>query len=296
MVSLTSSTSTFLIPTSTSWLTLALFRFRCSHRLYVFPLRLLPISAPSTSSSPFAVLHLPQILIGERAHLIEFPSLLLPPGSTSGSIVSISVHRNVAAEQTHARAFSSLQSQILQTYGTESPQAPVLSLRNTTQTSVTLEWGKLELANAKLRGVEIYRNGTRLAAIPNPGHNTSTKLSSLSMDTDYTFQLVMKTTAGTYPSNVIRVRTHTINDTSGISVCFGTVQDPHHLHQAKIALDQMGAKYSDKIQIDTTHFVCTTPAGPVNGSGPSVEYQKALQLTLPVVEPGWVLACLHEKK
>lgn len=91
----------------------------------------------------------------------------------------------------------------------------------------------------------------------------------------------------------------------------------------------MGAKYSDKIQIDTTHFVCTTPAGPAGGrsvtmstsracgvfesdlhadplrssllsfpssSGPSVEYQKALQLTLPVVEPGWVLACLHEKK
>jgi hypothetical protein len=59
------------------------------------------------------------------------------------------------------------------------------------------------------------------------------------------------------------------SDTSGISVCFGTVQDPHHLHQAKIALDQMGAKYSDKIQIDTTHFVCTTPAGPAGGKSVS---------------------------
>lgn len=31
-------------------------------------------------------------------------------------------------------------------------------------------------------------------------------------------------------------------------------------------------------------------------SGPSVEYQKALQLTLPVVEPGWIFACMQEKK
>lgn len=52
------------------------------------------------------------------------------------------------------------------------------------------------------------------------------------------------------------------SDTSGISVCFGNVQDPKLLHQAQVALDQMGARYSDKIQIDTTHFVCTTPAGP----------------------------------
>jgi hypothetical protein len=133
----------------------------------------------------------PQILIGDRAHLIEFPSLLLPPGTQSGSIVSISVARNIPAEQTHTASFRSLQSSILATYGTHSPLPPTLVLRNTTQTSVTLEWGKLELANAKLRGLEIYRNGTRLANIPNPGFNLSTKLSSLQLDTDYTFQLVL---------------------------------------------------------------------------------------------------------
>lgn len=114
-----------------------------------------------------------------------------PPGTVSGSIVSISVHRNHAAERSHAAAFKSLQEDILNAYGARSPEPPVLTLRNTTQTSVTLEWDRLELAGAKLRSVEIYRNGTRLAAIPNPTHNTSTKLSSLAVDTDYTFQLVM---------------------------------------------------------------------------------------------------------
>ena len=161
---------------------------------------------------------------------------------------------------------------------------------------MTLEWPQIHLATAKLRSLDIYRNGQRLAAIPQPVHNTSTKLSGLQLDTDYSFQLILRTTAGTYPSNVIRVRTHTMSDTSGISVCFGTIQDQALLEEAKSALREMRAKWSDKIQIDTTHFVCTTPAGPGNSAGPGVEYQRALQLSIPVVQPQWILACHRERK
>lgn len=173
-------------------------------------------------------------------------------------------------------------------------------VRNVTQTSVTLEWPPIKLATAKLRSLDIYRNGQRLASIPSPTTNTSTKLSGLDVNTEYTFQLILRTTAGTYPSNVIRLRTHTITDTSGISVCFGTIQDTVMLEQAKLVLREMRAKWSDKIQIDTTHFVCTTPAAtPASGQatgGPSVEYQKALQMSIPVVQPQWILACHAEKK
>ena len=132
----------------------------------------------------------------------------------------------------------------------------------------------------------------------------STKLSGLQLDTDYTFQLVLRTTAGVFPSNILRVHTHTINNTSGICVCFGNVQDAGLLESAKQALKEMNAKWSDKIQIDTTHFVCTTPAATPNGAqasgsistAPGVEYQKALQLSIPVVQPHWILACHSEKK
>ena len=173
-----------------------------------------------------------------------------------------------------------------------------------TQTSVTLEWPRLELATAKLRSLDLYRDRQRVAAIPSPSNNTSTKVSGLQLDTEYTFQLVLRTTAGVYPSNLLRVRTHTMTDTSGISVCFGTVEDDVLLENAKMAVREMGAKWSDKIQIDTTHFVCTTPAAtpvaaPVTGgivTGPGVEYQKALQLSIPVVQPQWILACHAEKK
>lgn len=71
-----------------------------------------------------------------------------------------------------------------------------------------------------------------------------------------------------------------------------------------MALEEMGAKWSEKIQIDTTHFVCTTPAATPAGaeatgsitSAPGVEYQKALQMSIPVVQPTWVLACHSERK
>lgn len=76
------------------------------------------------------------------------------------------------------------------------------------------------------------------------------------------------------------------------------------LENAKLALRDMQAKWSDKIQIDTTHFVCTTPAASSNASGssknlvsgPGVEYQRALQLSIPIVQPHWILACHTEKK
>jgi chitin biosynthesis protein CHS5 len=95
-----------------------------------------------------------------------------------------------------------------------------------------------------------------------------------------------------------------MTDTSGISVCFGNVQDEVLLENAKLALREMRAKWSDKIQIDTTHFVCTTPAVTSSGAqasgskaeAPGMEYQRALQLSIPVVQPPWILACHMEKK
>lgn len=169
---------------------------------------------------------------------------------------------------------------------------------------MTLEWSPIKLANAKLRSLDLYRNGERLSAVPSPMTNTSTKHSGMDINTEYSFQLILRTTAGTFPSNVLRVRTHTMSDTSGICVCFGNVQDPVLLENAKLALREMGAKWSDAIQIDTSHFVCTTPAATPSGASasgsvstaPGVAYQRALQLSIPVVQPHWILACHAERR
>ncbi|GJE87301.1 chitin synthase, class 5 [Phanerochaete sordida] len=244
------------------------------------------------------------ILLGERAHLIEFPSLLLPPGATTGSIVNISVIQNHAEEKRRDQEFWNLQKGILDTYGTHTPEPPKLNLRNVTQTSVTLEWEPIQLATAKLRSLDIYRNRQRLAAIPSPLSNTSTKLSGLQLNSEYSFHLVLRTTAGTYSSNPITVRTHKLEDTSGIRVCFGNVQDNRLLEEAKAALTELGGKWSDRIQIDTTHFVCTTPAATPSGAeatggvsnAPGVEYQKALQMSIPIVTPHWIMECRTQHK
>jgi hypothetical protein len=135
--------------------------------------------------------------------------------------------------------------------------------------------------------------------------NKGMGLSGLPVDSPYSLQLVLRTTAETFPSNLIHLRTHTIADTSGISVSFGTVADEVLLQDVKTALREMRAKWSDEIQIYITHFVCTTPAMTPTGANASggnvpgglgVEYQRALQLSIPVVHPQWILACLVEKK
>lgn len=230
------------------------------------------------------------ILIGERASLIEFPSVLLPAGVTTGSIVNIAVNRNQEAEKEHAQAFWDLQKTILNTYGIDSPKSPRLRVRNTTQTSLTLEWDDLDLATSSLRSLDLLRNGQRLCAINNPD-NKIYKMSGLSLNTEYTFQLIMRTTAGVYPSEVIKVKTHTINDTTGIRVAIGAITDEKLLESAKSAAEEMGAQYDDKVTIDTTHFVCSKP-GPYN----LPEYQKAVQLSIPIVQPQWLLACHTEKR
>lgn len=237
----------------------------------------------------------------QSVHLIEFPSLLLPPGVGPGSIVNIACARNVSAEKAAARDFWDLQRDIFESFGADEPTPPKLQVRNTTQTSVgflffspfhfllltlfyrqvTLEWDKLELASSSLISLSMYRNGQRLTTIPNPLNNTSTKLSGLQLDTDYSFHLVLKTTAGTFSSPVVKTRTHTIDNTTGIHVCFGLVHPPELFEEAKKAVQEMGASHADKIEIHTTHYIGTSSASRQNPQGgPGVEYQKALQLSI----------------
>lgn len=239
------------------------------------------------------------ILIGPRASLIEFPSLLLPPGVGGGSVVNIRVTRNESEEERTRKAFVDLQEKILNAYGSTKPQTPVLRERNVTQTSVALEWDKVELASARILGLDIYRNGARLAAIPNPLVNTSTKLSGLDVDAEYSFHLVLRTSAGALQSNIVRTRTHTIQDTSGVAVCLGHIEDPNIERAAVAALRKMNAHTpTDKIQIETTHYVCSDPRNrgdPVKGGMGSM-YNRAAQLSLPIVQPAWIFACYAEKK
>ncbi|KGO68134.1 Fibronectin, type III [Penicillium italicum] len=225
------------------------------------------------------------VLLTQDNRLIEFPSVLLPNNISSGSIVDITVSRNHAAEAASASAFQSLQKRILNTYGVKAPSPPNLRLRNATQTSLVLEWDPIDLATASLKSLSLYRNGSKAGSIPRPLETRSTKISGLAIHSEYSFYLVLRTTAGTYQSEKLTCRTHKMTDLSGITVTTG-VLDPQQKEALRAALDRIGGKMIDSVRIDTTHFVCT--------EGRGAQWEKAVEMNIPVVVPEWVNACETE--
>ncbi|KAK6514159.1 Chitin synthase, class 5 [Arthrobotrys conoides] len=226
------------------------------------------------------------ILLTKDKRLIEFPSVLLPPGVSSGSIIDIQVSRNNRAEDAARQAFETLQNEIYSLFGQRSPSKPVLRIRNATQTSVVLEWDPIDLATASLRSLSLYRNNSKAGNIPNPTTHHSTKISGLAVDTEYSFHLVLRTSAGTYASEKVTTRTHKMTDLSGITICPG-VMSPSEKERLKIVIERIGAKpLQDHVRIDTTHFVCTEGRG--HG------WERAQEMNIPIVRPEWLEACEHE--
>ncbi|ORZ40185.1 hypothetical protein BCR44DRAFT_1424576 [Catenaria anguillulae PL171] len=81
------------------------------------------------------------ILLTGDHHILEFPTLLLPPDIATGSIIDVSVSRNARAESESLLEFSQLQDSILAELGDADPVAPTLATAaNATETSVVLQW------------------------------------------------------------------------------------------------------------------------------------------------------------
>lgn len=226
------------------------------------------------------------VLLTSDHHLIEFPSILLPSSVQAGSIVKINCTQSFEAEEQEKKEFDALQASIFELYGKRSPIRPQLRVRNATQTSIVLEWDPLDLATASLRSLSLFRNNTRLGKIPSPMTNTSTKLSGLSIDTAYTFHLELVTSAGTYLSDKVTVKTHKMTDLSGITCCVGVVSDEDRA-MLEETVSRIGAKpLQDRVRIDTTHFIC------VEGVG--AQWERAMETNIPIVGPEWLRACESE--
>jgi hypothetical protein len=146
-----------------------------------------------------------------------------------------------------------------------------------------LEWDPIDLATAELRSLSLYRNGNKAGAIPKD--KLSTKISGLALDTEYTFHLVLRTSAGQYSSERLTIKTHTMDNLSGITVSAGVM--PNQLKDSLAeTVNRIGAKFIDSVRIDTTHFVCTEPRGQA--------WEKAVEMNVPVVVPDWVKGCERE--
>ena len=148
-----------------------------------------------------------------------------------------------------------------------------------------LEWDKIDLATAALRSLSLYRNGAKAGVIPQDKGIQATKVSGLAVDTEYTFQLILRTSAGQYSSEKLLVKTHKMTDLSGITVTPGVLPAP--LRESLCgAVERIGAKIAENVRIDTTHFVCT--------EGRGREWEKAGEMNIPIVRPEWVEGCERE--
>lgn len=207
---------------------------------------------------------------------------MLPPNISSGSIVDITVAQNSSKESDEESKFRALQERIFDSFAAAEPSTPVLRCRNATQTSVVLEWDPIELATADLTSLSLYRNGQKAGNIPRPLQMHSTKISGLAVDAEYTFHLVLRTSAGTRTSDRVTVRTHKMTDLSGITITTGIMPSATK-ENLTAAVERIGAKLVDSVRIDTTHFVTT--------EGRGTAWEKAVETNIPVVRPEWVDAC-----
>ncbi|KAI8983084.1 hypothetical protein BDB01DRAFT_723304 [Pilobolus umbonatus] len=186
------------------------------------------------------------------------------------------------------KEFWELQESILSTFGNDEPESPVLRVKNVTQTSLILEWDPLVLHNAKLRSLDIYKNGTKLAQhVPND--TNFIKLSGLDVDHEFEFHIVIKTTAGEYRSNEIRARTHKMENLTGIRVAFGMFEESEPaISELKDLIRIMGASWTDEVTVETTHLLAQLPGGS--------NYDRAVHHSIPIVKPDWLVQCDRNKK
>lgn len=136
-----------------------------------------------------------------------------------------------------------------------------------------------------MRSLSLYRNGAKAGVIPQDKGIQATKVSGLAVDTEYTFHLILRTSAGQYSSEKLVVKTHKMTDLSGITVTPGLLPAPLR-ESLSGAIERIGAKIAENVRIDTTHFVCT--------EGRGREWEKAGEMNIPIVKPEWVQGCETE--
>lgn len=76
-----------------------------------------------------------------------------------------------------------------------------------------------------------------------------------------------------------------MTDLTGIVVTPGVL--PQQLRESlEAAVQRIGGRMTDSVKIDTTHFVCT--------EGRGRDWERAVEMNIPVVRPEWVEGCERE--
>ncbi|KAJ2556579.1 hypothetical protein EV175_001913 [Coemansia sp. RSA 1933] len=232
-------------------------------------------------------------LLTDDYQLIEFPAVLLPKGVALGSVVNINVGRDKETEKRQRNEFRELQEQILLEFGTKQPQAPVIRIGHTTQTWTIIEWEPLDLAAAELRSMHLYRDGQRMmqtmpSTLDAANGIRAVKTTGLDVDHEYEFKIELRTSAGVFFSNAATTKTHTLDNLSGVCICFGECDSQEEVENLKDTVKRIGGSWTSQASLSVTHFVTRFKTG--------ADYEAALHFNIPVVKPDWLLACEANSK
>ncbi|KNE55216.1 hypothetical protein AMAG_01130 [Allomyces macrogynus ATCC 38327] len=170
------------------------------------------------------------ILLTGDHHILEFPTLLLPPDIATGSIIDVAVSRNIAAEQATLREFSHLQHAILAEFGDADPAAPVVHVAHAAHDSVLLKWDHGSVptdADAAVLGLDVVINNhvvhtvaaSAVVAAPSAGDSNATlriageyRVRGLQPGYEYSCWLVLRTASGTVQSDAVVARTKALGE------------------------------------------------------------------------------------
>ncbi|KAJ3337632.1 Chitin synthase, class 5 [Gonapodya sp. JEL0774] len=248
------------------------------HHLIEFPATILPGNVHQLGP-----LRVCQISVRDYCHATDVN--LLADGVSTGSIVNVSISRDIEKETRMRRDFLDLQEDIYHAFRRK-PEHPTIKVKWVTQTSITITWDPLVLYNVELRGIDVYRNNIR-----SPGHfygPTTVKLSGCEVNTEYEIFIGVRTSGGSLTSNKLMVRTHTLDNLTGIRIAFGEFGIPEEVQQLKEVCRRNECTWSDDLTVENTHFVCTLPRGE--------KYQRALELNIPIVNGDWIRQCEATRK
>jgi NAD-dependent DNA ligase len=221
------------------------------------------------------------VLLSPENYVVEFPSAILPEKVRVGSIVNVTVEQNLVAEERQMEEFDILQNEIYEEFS-QTPEVPEVSAKRITQTSVLLEWTPLVLKSATLRSIDVMRDGLKLST-KIAENQTKVKVTSLEVQTKYELQIILRTSAGSFPSNKLVVETHSMENLTGLYPCFGTFSNESDIDVLTELLQRVGASYSDELSSENSHLVCSLPKGP--------KYDRAVELNIPIVTPEFLKSC-----
>ena len=139
-----------------------------------------------------------------------------------------------------------------------------------------------------------YSHNKPTTSVPKWLTSLSSPLANDQHISEYSFQLVLRITAWTFPSNIFRVRT-------GRTLCLIPLEYPFILAMYRISCcwRMRNWRWGIRARSEVIKLRVILPTllrlGRNTSGAPGAQYQRALQLSIPIVQPHWILACHTEK-